>query len=75
MADAAPVVPYRVVGVPGVLPTVKTFAILTLPDRRPSAPSPAPREWLLQMDLEDLLYPSVTALGTSGAFCARPAFD
>ena len=41
--------------------------IVTLVDRRPSAPS-APREWLLQADLEDILYPSVLSMGTAGAF-------
>ncbi|MDC0526000.1 hypothetical protein OAO87_03280, partial [bacterium] len=43
----------------------KRMHIVTLVDRRPSAPS-APREWLFQ--LEDLLYPSVVTMGTAGAF-------
>ena len=73
MADAAPpAVPHRTVVLRDALRireriVDKRVAIVTLVDRRPSAPS-APREWLFQVDLEDLLYPSVMALGTAGAF-------
>ena len=45
----------------------KTIPVVTLVDRRASAPS-APREYVFQVDLEDMLYPSVVTMGTSGAF-------
>ena len=64
-------VPHRTVTIQNVQggPFVfnKPMIIVTLADRRPSAPS-ASREWLLQADLEDLLYPSVISAGTAGAF-------
>ena len=64
-----PVVPSRTVVLSNVLQNGgdKRMKIVTLVDRRPSAPS-APREWLLQADLEDVLYPSVLSMGTAGAF-------
>ena len=72
MADAAPPVPHRAVVLRDALRigdriVDKRVTIVTLVDRRPSAPS-APREWLFQVDLEDLLYPSVVTMGTAGAF-------
>ena len=70
-APPPPVVPHRTVTIQNVQggPFVfnKPMIIVTLADRRPSAPS-APREWMLQADLEDLLYPSVISAGTAGAF-------
>ena len=41
--------------------------IVTLVDRRPSAPAVA-QEWLFQTELEDLLYTSAITHGTVGAF-------
>ena len=72
MADAPSPAPHRSVDLRSVLrvghQTVdKRMHIVTLVDRRPSAPS-APREWLFQAELEDLLYPSVVTMGTAGAF-------
>ena len=49
------------------LPQNKTMHIITMVDRRTSPPAP-PIEWMLQAELEDLLYPSVITMGTSGAF-------
>ena len=71
MANAPPV-PHRTVDLPGVLrvghqSVGKRVHIVTLVDRRPSAPS-APLEWLFQTELEDVLYPSVMSMGTAGAF-------
>ena len=72
MSDAASPVPHRSVLLRDALRVRdrivdKRLEIVTLVDRRPSAPS-APREWLFQVDLEDLLYPSVVTIGTTGAF-------
>ena len=62
-----PLVPCRSFVIANVLHYEKRMRIVTLAGRRPSAPS-APREWLFQTDLEDLLYPSVLTMGTAGAF-------
>ena len=59
-------VPTRTLTIANVLPRALTIKVVSLIDRR--APDSEPQEWLLQTDLEDLLYPSTTALGTSGAF-------
>ena len=52
---------------PATGPFNKAIRIVSLLDRRPNAPS-LPVRWLLQTDLEDLLYPSVITQGTTGAF-------
>jgi uncharacterized membrane protein YgcG len=49
------------------IPFQKELRVVTLQDRRSNAPS-QPIEWLLQIDLEDLLYPAVVTHGTNGAF-------
>jgi hypothetical protein len=70
---AAPT-PHRTLTIAGVLrhplsgaSYTKTMHVVTLADRRTSPPS-APREWLFQAELEDVLYPSVVTMGTAGAF-------
>ena len=67
-------VPHRTLTIAGVLRNPHTGAaytptmhVVTLADHRPSAPA-APREWLFQSQLEDVLYPSVLTMGTAGAF-------
>ena len=72
-AAASPAVPHRSVVLQGVVQIGmhsvmdKEMRIVTLRDRRPSAPF-APREWLFQAELEDVFYPSVITMGTAGAF-------
>ena len=72
MSDAATSVPSRIVLVRDAMKigsrTVnKALRVVTLVDRRTSAPPAAPCEWLFQADIEDLLYPSVLTMGTAGA--------
>ena len=68
---AAVAVPVQVVTVEGIdnasNPFKKEMRIVSLLDRRANAPT-TPLRWLLQVDLEDLLYPAVVTQGTNGAF-------
>ena len=46
----------------------KQIRVVSLQDRRPNASSGAYQEWMLQVDLEDVLYPSAVTNGTNGSF-------
>ena len=60
-------VPHRTAAIPTTLLSRGSLTIVTLIDRRPSAPSLA-QEWLFQTELEDLLYTAAITHGTVGAF-------
>jgi hypothetical protein len=64
---AAVHVEVRTVVISGVLARDMRMRVVTLPDRRTTPPS-TPIEWMLKVDLEDLLYPSAITHGTVGAF-------